>query len=80
MGTRREHQDVALSRSLLLAIFANYAIFEASGELLTHVSRPVTMCESNLLSTLDTLVFTDHKNTNPTFREEPAKMVIFHES
>ncbi len=58
-GKRREHQDIALSRSLLLAIFASYTIFGASGEHLTHVSRPATMCESNLLSTLDTLVFMD---------------------
>ncbi len=58
-GRRLEHQDMTLSRSLLIAIFASYTIFGALGEHLTHVSRPATRCESNLLSTLDTLAFTD---------------------
>ena len=77
---RPEHQDTSLLRGLLLAIFANYTIFGAPEGHLTHVSRPTAMCGRKLLPILDTLVFTDHRKTNPTFREEPSKMVTFHES
>ena len=78
-GKRREHQEMAPWRGLLLAILANYTIFGASGEYLAPASRPIMMHGRNLLFILDTLVFTDHGNMKSTSREEPPKMVTFHE-
>ncbi len=81
---RREGSDVrpkyeAVDRSYPFDL-VNYTIFGAPDEHLIYVSWSLAMCRRNLLFVLDTLVFTDWRKTNSTFREEPPKMVTFHEN
>ena len=59
---------------------ANYVVFGSSKKCSTHIPRPHPTTGRSLLSILDMPVFTDQRNTNSTFREEPPKMVIFHEN
>ena len=79
-GKRREHQGMTLLRGLLLADFASNTSFRASEEHLTFVSRPAIVCVRSLLSTFGMLALTDWGKKNSTFREEPPKMVTFHEN
>ncbi len=55
----------------------SYTIFGASEEHFIHASRLPAMSERNSSFIVDTLAFTDRKNTNSTSREEPPKMSFF---
>ncbi len=57
----------------------NCTIFGAPGVLPTYVCEPSTVCGKGLLSTLDTSVFKDWENMKWSSREEPPKLVTFHD-
>ena len=55
--------------------------FWSSGRTLhSYLQTVISVCEKNLLSILDTPVFTDCENMNWSSREQPPKMVTVHEN
>ncbi len=62
----------------LFSGLVNYAIFEALENHLVHISGSLPACGRVVLLMLETPVFTDRKNIDSTFREEPPKMAAFH--